>query len=268
MERVVVMATKKVIQLDDRIPKLKERRRQKANRRFIFYITTFFILIAVVVYLVSPISNVHTIVVEGNHHIGNSIIEKAGDISEKSKIWDIDESKSAQQIEKLPLVKKATVTSHFPAKVDIKVEEYARVAYLKNNNTYTPILEDGTSLTEEKGDTLPTDAPIIIGFTKGKTLNHLAQQLTKISPAMVHAISEILPSPDKNQTDIIVLYMNSGQQVLADVNTLAKKIKLYPTIMAYLTKDKKGKGIIDLTIGASWEPYPATNKGDTSSGKK
>jgi cell division protein FtsQ len=262
------MVNRKVIQLDDRIPKLNERRRQRANRRFIFYVVAFFLLLAVVAYLVSPVSNVHSISVIGNHHIETSVIEKAGQISTNSKIWDIDEAKSSALIEKIPMVKKAAVSSHFPNKVVIKVAEYRRVAYLKNNNTYTPILENGTNLTEEKGGILPTDAPIIIGFTEGEKLERLAGQLTKISPAMVHSISEIMPARDKNQSDYIVLYMNSGQQVLADIDTLAKKIKLYPSIMAYLEKGKKGKGIIDLTLGASWTPYEKASKEDVPSGKK
>ncbi|MGV3489290.1 MAG: cell division protein FtsQ/DivIB [Tuberibacillus sp.] len=263
------MVDKKVIQLDDRIPKLKARRRQKANRRLIIYATVFFLLIAVLIYLVSPISNVHTIAVKGNHHIKTGQIEKAGQITNKSKIWDVDEARSAARIEKsLPMVKTASVSSHFPSKVEIKVVEYRRVAYLKTGDDYIPILENGTKLDQEKEHILPTDAPVIIGFSNSDLLQKLAAQLTKTTPAMVHAISEIMPANEEKHSDYITLYMNGGQQVLADVDTLAKKIELYPGIMAILTKDKKGRGIIDLTLGASWTPYTKVNKEAVPSGKK
>jgi len=268
LDGIVIMANKKVIQLDDRIPKLKARRRQRANRRFIVFATVFFLLIAILIYLVSPISNVHTIVVKGNHHIDVSEIENVGKISKKSKIWDVNESRSAALIKKLPMVKKATVTSHFPSRVDINIVEYQRVAYLMSENAYIPILENGTKLEQEKEGILPTDAPIIIGFAEGDALQRLAGQLTKMSPAMVHAISEIMSANDKSQPDNIMLYMNGGQQVLADIDTLAEKMKLYPSIVDYLSKDKKGEGVIDLTLGASWTPINKGKKEDEPSGKK
>ncbi|WP_027726131.1 cell division protein FtsQ/DivIB [Tuberibacillus calidus] len=260
------MTDKKVIHLDDRIPKLKERRRQKANRRLIIYSTIFFLLIAVLVYLVSPISNVRHLVVKGNHHISADAVKKAAHLSEKSKIWDVNAAKAEADIKKLIMVKEADVRKQFPATVDIRITEYRRIAYLKNGDVYIPILENGAIVKQDPEQILPTDAPIIHGFKEGAALESLAKQLTRMPPALVHTISEILPADEAKGEDLIVLYMNGGQQVLAEIGTLADKMKLYPGIMTILSEDKKGRGVIDLTMGASWRPL-SESKDKKTSGK-
>ena len=63
------MEEEKIISIEERIPKLKEKRRKKANRTLLFYLTLFFLLIAIIVYLQSPFSNVAYVAVEGNNVI-------------------------------------------------------------------------------------------------------------------------------------------------------------------------------------------------------
>src|SRR5699024_5011527 len=78
---------KKVISIEDRIPKLKEERKKKANRRLIFYLTIFFILIACVVYLQSPYSNVKEITVTGNDVVPIEEIKELSGIDDETNIW-------------------------------------------------------------------------------------------------------------------------------------------------------------------------------------
>ena len=49
---------KKVVSIEDRIPKLKQQRRKKANRRLILLLLLFFIFIAFILYFQSPLSHV------------------------------------------------------------------------------------------------------------------------------------------------------------------------------------------------------------------
>ncbi|WP_077614494.1 cell division protein FtsQ/DivIB [Caenibacillus caldisaponilyticus] len=258
------MTDKKVVRLEDRIPKLKARRRQKANRRLIFYITVFFVLITAVIYLVSPVSNVRKIVVDGNHLVDERRITAASGVTTKSKIWDVDETRAAKRIEDLPEVKSAVVRTAYPSTVAIRVKEYRRVAYMKVGGAFYPVLENGRVLAA-KEDRPQTNVPILNGFQQGKMLERLSGQLAKTPAAVVRATSEILPSDDPKHPDYVVIYMNNGQEVLADIDTLAKKMALYPSIAEVLKDDKKGKGVIDLTLGASWTPYPTENKGGSPS---
>ncbi|MFC4617260.1 cell division protein FtsQ/DivIB [Camelliibacillus cellulosilyticus] len=251
------MAEKKVIQLEDRIPKLKAARRQKANRRFIFYITIFFVLILVVIYFESPLSNVRTIIIKGNPHVSAAKIKKTSGLNTKSKIWDIDKSGSAAKLEKLPEIKKATITTVFPSKVQIHVKEYRRIGYVKQEGKFMPILENGRYLPGEKTDKLSFDAPIITGFQEGQDLKRLAHELMKTPSPIVRAISEIVSTSGQTGEPDVTLYMNNGYQVLANIDDFAKKMSLYPSLVKALKSDQKGT--FDLTTGAFFQEYSKKN---------
>ncbi|GGH74526.1 cell division protein FtsQ [Pullulanibacillus pueri] len=254
------MAEKKVIQLEDRIPKLKEQRRQKTNRRIIFYLTIFFILIMAVVYFESPLSNVKTIDISGNEYVDSPEIEKQSGVTTKSKIWDIDEKAVASKIKEIPMIKSADIESHFPSKVTIKVTEYKRVAFIQEDNHYLPVLSSGKVMEKVSGTALPYSAPVIKKVEKGKTLTLLTRQLLKIEPATYNAISEIVFSPTTMNSDGIQLYMSDGNQVIVTISSLAEKMNKYYSSIAAAEKGKKG--IIDLTLGATWKPFESPDKGE------
>ena len=253
------MAEKKVIQLEDRIPKLKQQRRQKTNRRIIFYLTIFFILIMAVVYFESPLSNVRTIDISGNDYIDQAEILSQSGVTTKSKIWDIDEKQVAEHLEKLPMVKKAVIESHFPSSVTIDIKEYKRVAFVEKNGHYYPVLSSGKMMDDISEKSLPTSAPILTGYSEGKTMTKLVKQLTKLEGPIVNQISEITPSSQTDGSDTIQLYMTDGNLVLASLDALANSMnEYYPSVTAM----QKKKGIIDLTVGgAVWKPFTESKKG-------
>ncbi len=53
----------KIVNIEERIPKIKEQRKQKANRRLISFILLFFIMVLIIIYLQTPISKIFF-----NHH--------------------------------------------------------------------------------------------------------------------------------------------------------------------------------------------------------
>lgn len=73
----------KIVALEDRIPKLKEQRRRKANRRLIVLLCLFFTMIAVVAYVQSPLSHVKKITVIGNELLSKNEIIKYTEITKK-----------------------------------------------------------------------------------------------------------------------------------------------------------------------------------------
>lgn len=71
------MDKKKVVALENRLPQLKKERKQRANRRFAFYASLFFLLILIVVYFQSPLSRVHSISVSGEQIVSEDQVIKA-----------------------------------------------------------------------------------------------------------------------------------------------------------------------------------------------
>ncbi|HEU5139749.1 MAG TPA: cell division protein FtsQ/DivIB [Bacillales bacterium] len=244
----------KVITLEDRIPKLKEQRRQKANRRLILYISIFFFLILVIVYFISPIGHVGRITVNGNHYVSDKAILNASHLSSGTGFWDADPDKLEHEIEQIKEVKSATVTRHFPNRISIQVTEYDRVAYLKESGRFYPILENGARLSALSKEEIPTGAPILVNWRKGDKLKAMAAQVQKLPEPIVHRISEIYFTPTESFPKGITVYMNDGLEVRARIDDFARKMTKYPEIVSKLNPE--AKGILYMRVGTYFKKYP------------
>lgn len=256
------MSDKKVIQLEDRIPKLKEMRRQKTNRRFVFYVTLFFILFLIVTYIESPLSNVKGITVSGNRYVTVKDVQTASGLTNRSKIWNINKEAVTKKLMQIPSIQKVDVTTHLiNGQVQLSISEFKRVAYVKEGNGYKEVTSNGKISEELPVKEIPVNAPVLIGFKEGHALTALAKQLNQLKPAMLYDLSEIVYTPTSLYPNGITLYLNDGHTALADSTTLAKKLALYPSILANLPNNEDG--VVQLRVGAYWSPS-SSNPGNSA----
>lgn len=246
------MANNKVIPIEERIPKLREQRRQKSNRRFILYIMIFFILILTVIYFKSPLSLIGTISVKGNYFVSKKEIMTHSGITKGTHLWDLKLHSAEQSVEKIPAIKSVKIKRRFPNKIVINVEERHRVGYVKSDSNYIPILENGSFLTASS-KTLPIDAPILINWKKGDALNKFAKELSQSKQDILSEISEVYYTPTKDDKEAITLYMNDGNKVLADISNFNQQMAYYPEIVARIKNNKKGT--VNVRVGMSFTPY-------------
>lgn len=248
----------KVVTLEDRIPKLKQQRRQKANRRLILYISIFFLLILVFVYFQSPLSKVGAVHVTGNHFIGKSKIVKAGDLSKDNGFWDARPAAIANKIEKVDEVQSATVHKHFPNRVSVNITEYQRVAYLNADGQYYPILENGAHLSALDSEQVPVNAPVLVNWKQRKPLAKMAAQIQKLPRPLIERVSEISFTPSDEFPDGITVYMNDGFEVRGLIAGFADKMKQYPQIINDLDSD--AKGVIHMRVSTYFSKYDDNKK--------
>ena len=55
----------KVIDIEERIPSMREKRRRKTNKKFLFMLTVFVVALLAILYFQSPLSKIETINVSG-----------------------------------------------------------------------------------------------------------------------------------------------------------------------------------------------------------
>lgn len=91
----------KIVSIEDRIPKLKQLRKSKANRRLVLLLSLFFILVACVLYFLSPLSYVKSVQVEGNRYITSKQIIKLSKVKKDRSIWKVDTGTAAANIKKI-----------------------------------------------------------------------------------------------------------------------------------------------------------------------
>jgi cell division protein FtsQ len=243
----------KVVSLEDRVPKLKQQRRKKANRRLVFLLLLFFSLIACVSYFQSPLSKVKNIDVIGNELYSVDQIVSYSQITNEQNIWKMNKTKIKRDIKKLPEIKKVNIKIVLPNTVKITVGEYKRMAYISDETSFYPVLENGKIIKKQKINYLPTNAPFLKGFTEGKVLNEMIISLKALPPEVINSISEIHHTPKENDQYHITLYMNDGFEVSATLRTFSEKMLHYPSILSQL--DSNVKGVIDLEVGSYFKAY-------------
>ncbi|PFA68959.1 cell division protein FtsQ [Bacillus sp. AFS015802] len=246
------MKKENVVSLEDRIPKLKQHRKKKANRRLLFLLSLFFLMILSVVYFQSPLSHVNTVSVHGNELISNKTVLQKSGIDAGMNVWSVNRETTVEQLKKLPEVKDASVKLSFPNSYEITIQEYDKKAYLSKGNKFFVILENGKVLDKGIG-AIPVDAPLLRGFEEDKVLAKMVKELGELPKEVQHLISEINLVPKKTDQYHLTLFMNDGFEVSATIRSFSEKMVHYPSIVSQL--DPSVKGVIDLEVGSYFRAY-------------
>ena len=248
----VFVLDKNLVSIEDRIPKLKQMRKRKANRRLIGLLVVFFLLIFSIIYLQSPLSRIQSIRVDGNKHLSDSEVIKQSELEIEDNIWEIKRNKVEAMLKKHPEIKDVRLQKKFPNHVIIKVSEYEHTAYVQNGKEYYPVLSNGKIL-EKKLSNIPDSGPLLVSFKEGKPLEVIIEQLEKMTEDVMNSISEIHYNPSKTDKTKVTLYMNDGYEVTASGETLADKLVHYAAIVSQL--EEGSKGVIDLEVGSYFHSY-------------
>ncbi|MGG6448131.1 cell division protein FtsQ/DivIB [Pseudobacillus badius] len=242
----------KIISIEERIPKLKKLRKRKTNRRLIFIISLFFLILLAVGYFQSPLSKVASIEVKGNQLTPAAEIIAHSGIEKGENIWKAGARQAEKNLERDPKIQQADVSVTFPNRVKISVKEQQKLAYLSKGKKLFPVLNNGTILKEAVGST-PEQLPILYNFKAGAELDQLMDSLEQLPSEIVNSISEIYYAPKKTDSRHIQLFMNDGFEVSATLKTFPEKMVYYPAIISQL--DPNVKGVIDLEVGSYFKAY-------------
>jgi len=250
------MSKRKIVSIEDRIPQLKKSRKKKANRRLVFYLTIFFLLISIIVYLQSPLSNIKNIIITGNSFVKEEeVIENSG-LTYKTNIWAIDQKEIEKGILDHPVIESVDVNRKLPSTIEIQITEHELVGYLREGEKAHPIL--GTGITLPIQIESFSEAPQIYGFTEEAYLKNMTTELEKLPKSILNLISEIHWQPTEENKNKVVLYMNDGYVVDGTIRNFANKMQVYPSIVSQLEPDSKG--IIHIGVGAYFEEFTDTSK--------
>src|SRR5699024_9610155 len=242
------MKEKKIVSIENRIPKLKQARKQKANRRLVFYLSIFLILISIIVYLQSPLSNIKEIKITGNTIINDeAIIDKVG-LNKDTKIWTINSKKLNKKLKKNPIIKSVNVKRKLPSTILIKVNEYKVVGYVVTKEINKAVLENGTIVESEEDAFDLSTAPFLYEFKDKEVLNRMTKELNELPEYIFDLISEVRWTPSKNNEYKIEMYMVDGFIVNTTIRNFSENMKVYPSIVSQL--DSKDEGIIHVGEGS------------------
>lgn len=257
------MRHKKIIEIEERIPTLKERRKQRANRRLIVYISLFFLLMTVVAYFQTSFSHVKEVAVVGNVHVPKSWIVGQSELLPEVSMWLIDGDVIQEKLLSHPEIKSVSIVRQWPNSVAITIEEYERIAYLEENGSFYPLLSNGNTLKGDAYASTPYDAPILIGFSSDELKEEMAKELHQVAPSLRQRMSEILLTPSDNDPGRLTIYMNDGFLVSSTVRRFAERISPYPSVVEQL--DVNVAGVVHMRMNPYFEPFEMEEEEESES---
>ncbi len=252
--KLFLMEKGKVVTLEDRVPKIKQQRKQKANRRLIIYLSLFFILLFLIIYSQSPLSKVSGLTVSGNLHVTDEEVITLSGVTKETSIWRVNEEKAAELIQQHKEIASVEVQRIFPNSVEITIDEFKRIAYIYETGNYYPVMENGKMLSVlDDEDSLPDDAPLMLNWKNGEMVENFIVELIKLPESIIYSISEIHHTPTDIDPYHITMFMNDGYEVSATIRDFSDKMAAYPSIVEQL--DPEVKGVINLEVGTFFKPY-------------
>lgn len=245
------MSDKKVVPIEERIPTLQEQRRKRSNRRFVIYLSIFLILIGLVIYFQSPLSNIRAVEVEGNQIAEKNVIIETSGIVTGENIWAIDRESSEAEIEELEEVQEASISRSLPGRVVIDITEQERVGYVMSEGTFIPVLTTGAVLRDKPSEQIPSDAPLLHGFSDEEKLERFSKEMSKAGDGIRNSISEVIFSPTEEDPNELKLYMNDGIEVESTIPGFAEHMASYPSVSAEV--DPSVPGVLHMKLTPYFE---------------
>lgn len=245
----------KVIDIEERIPTLRQKRRRRTNFKFITLLLLFFLTLFLLLYFQSPYSDIKKINIKGSKLVGEEVYLEQANLKIGNSMWGFQADEVEKKIKQQHWVKDVQVTRKWLTTVEIKVEEWQKVAYISFDNEFYPMLENG-EIFKEASKLEPVDAPLFLEFEDEKLRKKLLKELAKLDPTVLALISQINATPTSSDPYSITLFMNDGYEVRAEITSLADKLKFYPSIIAQIeSAGGYEKGIIDIEVGSYYRSY-------------
>lgn len=245
----------KVIDIEERIPTLREKRRKRTNFKFIFLIVIFLVTLFLLLYFQSPYSEIKNVEVIGAELVDADFYREQSTLQTGDSMWGFKVTDVSDKISGEHWVKDVTVKRKWLTTVQIVVEEWEKVAYISLENELYPMLENG-DIFKEASSLAPIDAPLFLEFEDEKLRKRVLEELAKLDSTVLSLISQINSTPSSADPYALTLFMNDGYEVRAEVTTLAEKLNYYPSIVAQIeSTGSSEKGIIDIEVGSYYKSY-------------
>ncbi len=220
------------------------------------------VLVAVLLFLMSPMFSIKNLSVAGNVKLTPEEIIKASGISKGDNIFAIDGAKAEEGIKKLGPVSGIRIVRSLPSGVTLEVSEKTECGYIKEKGAYTAIDETGMIIATSSA--LDAPVPVINGIKavdsergqyikidsdNAKTLSSLVTRMLtelKMSGILSHIktidVTDLTNIRMTLRTDTLV---NMGIDGEDDGDNIEYKIAYLKAIIPKLPQSQNG-GVIEL----------------------
>ena len=237
-------------------PPKEPHRLSRVRRRALVLVFCFAVAVVVTVISILPVSRISSVRVTGTDNATGQAVVQASQLRPHQSLITVyprmltGDRRVKREVNSVRHISVRLVGRQ----VVLRVQEYPIVGYQRKAGQYYKVLASGAvGLTKIRR--INGNYPIFYGF-KPRELRAMAAQVNRLPVKVRQAISEIHAQPNRVDPQRVHLYMNSGNEVIARVDTFATKMKYYPAIAAKM----KAKGVVDFEVGAYSYPFSDKNK--------
>lgn len=236
---------------------LRSKKREPVLPRKVRYqlyaaITILTIALSITFYYMTPLSSLGKVNVVGNSTLSEQEVIKTSQFKTGQRLWHqyFAKNKAIQRIDRLPGVKRVTISLDHLNQFTIHMTEYPIVGYVSVDKIkYSPVLSDGTIVTSHIAKKKPMGI-LYTGFKQGKYLSSVIQAYQKVPANVRKLVTQITSTPSKSNKQLVTIYMKDGNQVKID-GLKMEKLKYYPQIASQMDNT----GVVDMEVGIYSYPY-------------
>lgn len=245
----------KIIDIEDRIPSLRNKRKRRMTFTFSILLFLFFLALLLILYLQSSWSKVQSIVIDGTEIVEAKDIKDLSGLTEGMSMWGFRINEIVKNVAAHPAVSEVNVSRSDFTTVRIEINEHDVVGF-RSEDEQQLVLSNGELYTSRVAGSLY--GPALFDFQNDKVENRLIKELSKLEVNERGLISEITSTPSNADPYLVTIFMNDGNTVIASAVQLAENLGHYPSILQQIPDNQKG--IVDMEVGIFFKSYDATYK--------
>ncbi len=235
-------------------------RRKRRNR---WIAAAFFLFIAIVVMMESPLTRVRKYVVVGNRSIPASRILKDASLRVGISLWQVNPNYVNSQVRsKETLVSSVAVsTDYLKGIVTLRLALKQVVAMLEVSGRFYRLLDDGDvygTVSDSSGYSWPIITSALVSTvvdgrqTTDPNVTQLCRMLPQISPSLLSQISEF----HLDAYGVVTTYLNNRFEVRLKLSGFKSHLVAALDAVNYFVKQGYVPGVIDVTGGQPYQYMP------------
>lgn len=239
-----------------KIPRLRVvKGNKRTNRRLIFLLCIFFMLLFMILFFRSSFGKVQNITIKGNQWTSTTDIMKKAGIKQGASLLFIKKDKVEQAlISSYPVIQKISLQKDYPSTLEIQITENPVVVTLQTGGKDYPVFQNGIVLTTRPLSEQKGDKPRLSSWNNLDLLPTFIQEYNRLDSGVKLMISEVVFTGGVNHPDSLTLYMKEGYEVHTKIQEFAKNMAWYPSFVKTLKNEGNNKGIIYLSEVKYFEP--------------
>lgn len=242
--------------------------RQARKRRNRWIAAAFFIFVALIITLESPLTRIRRIQVSGNGSIPVREVISDSALAKGMSLWEVNSSRINRLVEaRQPLVQSVSVKTDFlQGIVHLSVAQKHVVALMDVSGKFYPLLNDGViynATGQAQGFSWPiVSSSEVQSVVNGEKTNDpnvalLCEAVAKVPQTLLSSVSEL----HLDNLGTVTVFLNNSFEIRARVDGFANQFSIGMTAVTYFVSKNYAPGVIDITGQPPYQYTPLASGG-------